>query len=284
MLHIMWLGLAKYLVHESIQNASQKRKQQIIAALEDTRQDGIYDADLCRAEYLVRHAGSLVGKELKRLVQLCTIPFRLLALRGQFDGALWRVWRTLGDLAVLATAPEIPLDEAEQHCVRSTASIDVRLIPTQTLLRAALLHYFDAVGASTPGLFAAKRKLHFATKLEAGLRLFGPSHGRDEERFESHNTIFRNASVFSNKLSPSKDIALKLERQELLAHVFDGGFFANGDGFRQAGSDLMALVEEEPVFRLALGLTQKPGPTLSALGLSCLLPSDSCRCNQAECH
>jgi hypothetical protein len=59
-----------------------------------------------------------------------------------------------------------------------------------------------------------KIKLHLLTHLLTDARNLGPLVSVATELFESFNGIFRVASILSNHLAPSQDIALQLADQE----------------------------------------------------------------------
>jgi hypothetical protein len=62
---------------------------------------GIYDGRQLNAAYLIRHANSLVGKQLKTLAQCASGYLAPLVKSGNVTQELWRSWLTCGQLARL---------------------------------------------------------------------------------------------------------------------------------------------------------------------------------------
>lgn len=67
-----------------------------------------------------------------------------------------------------------------------------------------------ATASCSPSIITLKPKFHFLVHLTSYIRRFGPALLFSTERFESFNGVFRAASMFSNRHSPSRDIAMKL--------------------------------------------------------------------------
>ncbi|KAE8238366.1 hypothetical protein A4X06_0g8819 [Tilletia controversa] len=64
-----------------------------------------------------------------------------------------------------------------------------------------------------------KRKFHLLTHLGTGIVMHGPAKNFATERYESFNSVARNASMCSNRGAPSRDIALRLYGQELIRRI-----------------------------------------------------------------
>ncbi|KAJ3884926.1 hypothetical protein GG344DRAFT_83339 [Lentinula edodes] len=70
-----------------------------------------------------------------------------------------------------------------------------------------------------------KPKFHILVHLPAHIRRFGPAILFAMEGFESYNAIIRAKSVHSNRLAPSRDIALAFAKQNRIRHMLSGGLF-----------------------------------------------------------
>lgn len=81
-------------------------------------------------------------------------------------------------------------------------------------MNTAVANVLDIFAENDPGKIIQKIKLHLLTHGPDDFLRFGPLLGACTEAFESFNAIFRNCSVFSNHLAPSRDIAVQLARQE----------------------------------------------------------------------
>lgn len=86
-----------------------------------------------------------------------------------------------------------------------------------------------------PSKMTAKIKLHLLAHLKADILRFGPLLGVATESFECFNAIFRYCSIYSNHLTPSRDIAFQLASQEGLKHRLTGGWWnlRTGNGNNQ---------------------------------------------------
>lgn len=78
------------------------------------------------------------------------------------------------------------------------------------------------------------------------------------ETFESFNSIFRIGSIFSNHLSPSRDIAHRLAGQESTKHQLSGGLSPSPDGtWCTAGAGVLQLFHSNSILRSLLGSDSK---------------------------
>ncbi|KAJ7903997.1 hypothetical protein B0H13DRAFT_1506928, partial [Mycena leptocephala] len=66
-------------------------------------------------------------------------------------------------------------------------------------------------------------KYHLLCHLDVDVQRMGPFVCFATENYEAFNAIFRHCSIFSNHLSPSRDIALQLAKQERFKHIITGG-------------------------------------------------------------
>ena len=101
-----------------------------------------------------------------------------------------------------------------------------------------------------------KLKLHLLAHLKADILRFGPLVGVAAEGFESFNAVFRLCSVFSNHLTPSRDIAFKLAQQEVLKHRLTGGWWPTADGeWERPGSSVRNFIHAHPTLQVLVGWT-----------------------------
>lgn len=70
-----------------------------------------------------------------------------------------------------------------------------------------------------------KAKFHILLHILEHIRRFGPAILFATESFESFNALIRNASVFSNRQAPSRDIARTFSAASRLRHLMSGGMF-----------------------------------------------------------
>lgn len=115
----------------------------------------------------------------------------------------------------------------------------------------------DLFGIIDPSKLIAKLKLHLLVHLFQDILRFGPLVGMASEIFECFNAIFRFCSIFSNRLSPSRDIAHQFANQEAFKHRISGGWWQLEDSgaFVQAGSGVRETMRTTPILQRLLGWT-----------------------------
>ncbi|XP_006459860.1 hypothetical protein AGABI2DRAFT_149834 [Agaricus bisporus var. bisporus H97] len=103
-----------------------------------------------------------------------------------------------------------------------------------------------------------KIKYHHLMHIEEDIRWFGPLIGVMTENYKSYNSVFRACSVLSNHLSPSRDIAHQLSRQETAntcKHILSGGlwFSRSSNDWVKPGFGVQRLIETNPYLRSVHG-------------------------------
>jgi hypothetical protein len=68
-----------------------------------------------------------------------------------------------------------------------------------------------------------KPKFHMLFHLPKSIHCFGPASLFATEQFEGYNSVLRNASIHSNRQSPSKDIGVTFANFQNLRHLFSSG-------------------------------------------------------------
>lgn len=97
------------------------------------------------------------------------------------------------------------------------------------------------------------------------IRRFGPAVLCSTERYESYNTVFRLASVLSNRQAPSRDICRRFSSLDTFKHIATGGFWLDADtgNWVQAGPAVLLYLRQHPEHARLIGLktesTQTPG-------------------------
>lgn len=114
----------------------------------------------------------------------------------------------------------------------------------------------DLFALIEPSKMTSKLKLHLLVHLRSDILRFGPLVGVITETFESFNAIFRFCSVYSNHLSPSRDIAFQLGSQEVLKHRLSGGWWPVGDGeWKRPGPSVRNFIHNNPMLQAFTGWT-----------------------------
>ncbi|KIJ90420.1 hypothetical protein K443DRAFT_686767 [Laccaria amethystina LaAM-08-1] len=120
----------------------------------------------------------------------------------------------------------------------------------------ATANVLDLFAMVEPSKMTAKIKLHLLAHLKADILRFGPLLGVATESFECFNAIFRYCSIYSNHLTPSRDIAFQLASQEGLKHRLTGGWWKSVNGeWEQSGPSLCNFIHASPTLQALVGWT-----------------------------
>ncbi|KAJ3829433.1 hypothetical protein F5880DRAFT_396644 [Lentinula raphanica] len=204
-LHVVLLGFIKYLWRDVIENQIKKnpeKKAELAARLSCINVDGLgLDSNL-PGKTLVDYYGSLTGSDFRKISQVA--PF---VLKDFVSKDCFETWVALSKLVPLIWQPKIT--DLDSYIVTLEREIE------QFLLYAAKwsIRWFN------------KPKFHILVHLPAHIRRFGPAMLFATEVFESYNAIIRAKSIHSNRLAPSRDIALAFAKQNRIRHMLSGGLF-----------------------------------------------------------
>ncbi|KAI8460241.1 hypothetical protein BY996DRAFT_4632711 [Phakopsora pachyrhizi] len=199
-LHVVLLGILKYLYRDLIGGLSASKKEELIARLQsfDTCNLNIQPI---KAKYLVQHYSSLVGKDFKVLIQAA--PFVFFPL---IEDSKRKIWNSLCHLCSFIFQTHI------RDLKKYTAKINYF---TQDFL-------LKLISASAQ--WVNKPKFHMLIHLSQSIARFGPASLYATEKFESYNGVVRQASIHSNCQSPSRDIANNFLNYSALRFCFSGGY------------------------------------------------------------
>ncbi|KAI8460353.1 hypothetical protein BY996DRAFT_8384990 [Phakopsora pachyrhizi] len=166
------------------------KKEELIARLQtfDTNNLNIQPI---KAKYLIQHYSSLVGKDFKVLIQAA--PFVFFQL---IEESKHKIWTSLCHL----------------YLKKYTAKINYF---TQDFL-------LKLISASAQ--WVNKPKFHMLIHLSQSIARFGPASFSATEKFESYNGVVCQASIHSNRQSPSHDIANNFLNYSALRYCFSGGY------------------------------------------------------------
>ncbi|CAD6885255.1 unnamed protein product [Tilletia caries] len=209
-LHTLWLGPVKYL---ACATAILIDKDILRTYLEALDTDGLDCGAIVSAKYLLDHT-QVNGKEYKLLAQLMLSALGPLVHQKEATPALQQAWVAVGRFAKAVTPPTF-----------SRASFEAQMIQPLSL--------------------TARPKFHILVHAVESIKSFGPAHLFNTERFEAFNTPIRNASVNSNRQSPSKDILTRLLDQELVRYILNGGYWIVDGRMRQASDRVLYFVKDK---------------------------------------
>jgi hypothetical protein len=139
-----------------------------------------------------------------------------------------------------------------------------------------------------PSILILKPKFHYLVHLPTYIRRFGPALLFSTERYESFNHVFRLASIFSNRKSPSRDTCKTFAAQDCIKHVATGGYWRDPGTKKwvQAGWAIRAHLTEHSEHARLLGLpndeSKPPGEIFTHFTLFPLIDQLNRICNVAE--
>ncbi|KAL9934049.1 hypothetical protein V8E36_007131 [Tilletia maclaganii] len=205
-LHTIFLGTVKYLARETFKTLSSTSKSSLTQWLGEANMQGIGDGSRLTGAYMVKHVRSLVGKDLKRLGQV--MHWALEQIDSSPD--LQEAWKAQGERAAALYAPVLFRSKEHQWDIH---------------LKSLAQSFYIAFTKVLPTELVKKPKLHILSHSIAQVRRFGPLPTVSAERFESYNTIVREASILSNRKAPSRDIARRVADEEMVRDIVSGAFY-----------------------------------------------------------
>ncbi|RXW21858.1 hypothetical protein EST38_g4007 [Candolleomyces aberdarensis] len=248
-LHTVLLGVVKYSWHGTHTTWKDAEKSLYAACLQSTNTKGL-SIPAIRAGYIMQYANSLIGRQLKILVQTNAFHVHDMVTEDQYQ-----LIKATGVLAALLWVPEIrDMDEYLND-------VDI-----------AVANVLDSAALIDPSKIIAKVKYHVLTHAVEDIRRFGPLIGVATESYESFNIIFRHCSILSNHLSPSRDIAYQLAKQETFKHLISGGWWKEEDGkYKQPGVSLQRYVGESAMLQQLYNISHRLG-VKDPVGHTVLIP------------
>ncbi|KAL9935948.1 hypothetical protein V8E36_005525 [Tilletia maclaganii] len=173
-LHTILLRTVKYLARETFKTLSTTSKSSLTQWLGEANMQGIGDGSRIMGAYMVKHVRSLVGKDLKRLGLV--MHWALEQIDASQD--LQEAWKAQGELTAALYAPVLFRSKKDQW---------------DTHLKSLAQSFYIALTKVLPTELVKKPKLHILSHSIAHVRRFGPLPTVSAERFESYNTIIREA-------------------------------------------------------------------------------------------
>jgi hypothetical protein len=207
-----------------------------------------------RSKYLLQYSNSLIGRQLKTILQTSVFHLADLLKHDSHDkeSRYFVVWKAVGELSALLWYPEIENVEEYYH------DLDV-----------LVANVLDAFGYADPGKITSKIKLHLLTHLVDDVKSFGILLGVITEKYEAYNAVFRYASILSNHQAPSRDIAVQLAEQEAMENRLAGGWWKDSDNeWVSSGPQLRAFSEDQPLLHTLVGWRCENIPTVASVKLT----------------
>ncbi|KAF7320691.1 hypothetical protein HMN09_00154300 [Mycena chlorophos] len=246
-LHTILLGIVRYIWFYSYNDWNPAKKLLYSQRLQATSISGLSVPPI-RAAYIMQYAGSLIGRQLKTVIQTSIFHVRDLVGVEHF-----LVWKAVGQLAALLWVPEID-DMAAYHAD----------------LTIAVANVLDAFASMDPSKMITKFKLQLLPHIPHDAERFGPLIGVATENFEAFNAVFRVASIHSNHQAPSRDIAFQLAAQEGARHHMFGGYWrdSKSKSWVRAGQAVRDFVAADKSLQRMLGLNTPVDPSPGKIKLA----------------
>lgn len=214
---------------------------------------------------MCQYRGGLIGKHFKVIAQV--MSFALMGLVDNYD-EIRKGWLLIGELVVKVWHTAI--NDIDAYIVSVIFGLNSACWPHITLfsfpfqnsLERCILDLLSVLAKCAPGIALTKSKMHFLCHIPFFIRRFGPAILFSSERFESYHKVFRYCSIFSNKLSPSHDIAVRFMHLERARHIATGGlwFDKSLNRWHQASDRLAQFLRDHDEFSRLLGLNFNQPP------------------------
>jgi len=190
-----------------------------------------------QSEYICHYKGGLIGKHFKMLTQVMSFLVFDLVPRD-----VLQAWLVIGRLMVLAWHTDI--EDIDAYTVQEFLSLKtlvVMILAPQNKLSMCIQDFLHVTCKCSPSILISKLKFHFLVHLLMYIQHFGPAVLFSTERYESFNAVFRFSSIYSNHLTPSRDIARSFISMDSVKHIVTGGFWSDEQTGQWLGVDAKVL-------------------------------------------
>ncbi|KAJ7476792.1 hypothetical protein FB451DRAFT_1461207 [Mycena latifolia] len=265
-LHTILLGVVKYYWGQTVW-LLEKGKD---FALFQTRLNSILADGLnipkIQADYMCQYKGGLIGKHFKTLSQIMAF-----AVEGLVPADVLEAWLILGRLTVLLWHTEI--EDLKSYIAE---------------LEVCINDFINITCKCSPSILISKPKFHFLLHLPFFIRRFGPAVLFSTERYEAYNAVFRACSIYSNRLTPSRDIAWSFAGIDRVKHIVTGGWWRDSRSRKWtcANPRVLRHILDHPEMAAMVGLPTKvahePGRILTYPKRKPGEPTPECKLGWAE--
>ncbi|KAH9820701.1 hypothetical protein DFH28DRAFT_1194770 [Melampsora americana] len=230
-LHVVLLGIVKYLYRNEISNIPERDHYKLKARYTSFNISGLNIPPII-PRTMIDNAKSLVGKEFRVVMQ--TAAF---VLFEHLDEAHRLLWSYLSHLGSYIFQQEIP-------------KLSVYLSELQILIRRFLNQLIKLTAQWTN-----KPKFHMLLHLGYSIERLGPAILFATEKLESFNRVTREGSIHSNHQSPSHDIAVTSNTHRFFRILFSESVFFDRDlnADLRAGSKFRDLFRNNKQIQKSLG-------------------------------
>jgi hypothetical protein len=225
-LHVILLGVIKYITIDFLSNTIKPKHVNDLLGSWQSFDTNSLDLPVLNAAYLYKHHKSMVGKDYKIVLQCA--PFVFFQFMNEQQRKLWH--------AMCKLAPYI----FQTHI----SNMETYLQELEILVDHLLLQLMNSSAR-----WVNKPKFHMLIHLVHSIKRFGPASLFATEKFESFNSILRNASVHSNRQHPGKDLAVTFSNFYCLRAISSGAYLYNHtrNHHFQASNQVTSIFENEEI-------------------------------------
>lgn len=214
-LHTILLGVAKYLVNHLIKVTlakSQSKMDLLILGLKRYAECKSYSRPFSKK---LRHCGSFLGRDYKQLLQILPVILSAYFSDHVEDQNIILINKPLVKLGFLCSLVFVRQMNSHFNDYVNEVSKAVDELITE------VYHFDIKIANNTP--YSCKPKMHLLRHLRDDLVRFGCALHFETEKGEQFNKFLREHLFHTNRQNPSKDLAIKFGKQEVLRHLINGG-------------------------------------------------------------
>lgn len=234
-LHTILLGVAKYLVNHLIKVTlvkSPSKMDILIYGLKRYTECKSYSRPFSKE---LKHCGSFLGRDYKQLLQILPVILSAHFSDHVEDEDIILINKPLTKLGYLCSLVFARQVNKHFHDYVDEVSKAVEELITE------VYHFDIKIANNTP--YSCKPKMHLLRHLRDDLIRFGCALHFETEKGEQFNKFLREHLFHTNRQNPSKDLALKFGKQEVLRHLINGGSWVTKKKKRvKIGSEIEAFI------------------------------------------
>ncbi|SCV73861.1 BQ2448_6291 [Microbotryum intermedium] len=211
LLHVMYLGVVKYLWGQTLDNLSTRAIEYVAAVFRSMSTHG-FEGNF-KFEFYFDYKWRLTGKDYRMLVQVFPLISEMLLARGLTAPEVNECWGLLGKLAHLTSWPVAPDLDGYVGRYRSLARTFV-----QASMRSNLGHVLRHI------------KYHHLIELDHSILRLGTPTTFEASVAESANKVVRELNMNTNHHDPSRDVSIQLADDARIGFVVSGGEWRTASG------------------------------------------------------
>ncbi|KAH9815040.1 hypothetical protein DFH28DRAFT_1166770 [Melampsora americana] len=231
-LHVVLLGVGKYLLRHQMKNCSSGEKDKIHGRWRSFNTSGLNIPPI-QPKTMIQHFQSLNGKEFRTVLQAAPFIFFECDLTPEER----ETWQALSNLSPYIFQTEI---------------VDMELYLKDL---GKMIQQFLKSIVKMSAQWCNKPKFHMLTHLCDAIERYGPAMLFGTENFECYNGNTRQSSIKSNHLSPSRDIGNSFNNHRLIRTITAGTkhYHSQLQTYIQSSLNVRNIFQNNVLFQRALG-------------------------------